>query len=240
MPEWLVRLKGDELDLGYLPSLLRSAGHTVIEQNGGYYLRSSDFDSLDSGDAVLERGIAIIKMLNGAMRLRVPSFSGVGEDGVTVIEEDGRRQHFAYGSVSMQGRSRLRADATVLASDGGEQIEPQPPPSNVESWLSLADTDQAVADALGFFRENTWISLFKVYEIIEKDLGGGGAIVRNGLAARKRLRRFTHTAQSSATLGDLARHAASRTEPPPQPMTIQEAELLLRQVMLSWLSSKQS
>ena len=237
MPEWLVRLKGDKSDLGYLPSLLRSAGHAIIEENGVYYLKSSDFDSLDSADAARERGIAIIKMLNGAMRLCVRSFAGVGEDGVTVIEEDGRRRHFVYGSVSMQGRSRLRADATVLASDGAEQIE-QALPSNLESWLSLANTDWAVADALHFFRENTWVSLYKVYEIIRKDAGGEPAMVRNGWAATEELNRFRQTAQSRAALGDFARHALRELRPPSQPMTIQEAESLLREVMLNWLSSK--
>ena len=219
-----------------LPSLLRSREHTVIEENGSYYLKSSDFDSLGSANDVRQRAIAIIKTLNGALKLHTPSFRGVSEDGVTTTEEDGRRHHYVYLEASITLRSKLSANPTVSTSNSTRQIAPLP--SNLESWLSLAKTDKAVADALHFLRENTWSSLYKVYEIIMDDAGGQQAITQNGWATRHRLRRFTQTAQSRAALGDSARHAANEFKPPSQPMTIQEAELLLREVILSWLSSK--
>ena len=236
MPKWLVRLGGERLDLEDFPSLLCSPEHTVIEEDGSYYLKSSDFDSLGSADEVRERALAIIEMLNGAMKLHIPSFRGVYEAGVTLIEEDGRRHHYVYLEASITLRSKVSANLTVTKSNGTRQIAP--PPSNVESWISLAKTDKAVADALHFFRDNTWISLYKVYEIISEDVGGEEAIIRNGWATERRLSRFRQTAQSKAALGDQARHAASRFKPPSRPMTIREAGSLLRGVMLSWLSSK--
>jgi hypothetical protein len=213
-----------------------SEEHTVIEEDGSYYLKSSDFDSLGSADEVRERARAIIEMLNGAMKLYTPSFRGIYEAGVTLIEEDGRRRHYVYLEASITLRSKVSANPTVTTSNGAREIAP--PLTNVESWISLAKTDKAVADALHFFRDNTWISLYKVYEIISEDVGGEEAIIRNGWATERRLNRFRQTAQSKAALGDLARHAASRFKPPSRPMTIQEAGSLLRGVILSWLSSK--
>ena len=234
MPNWLVRLKGEKFDLEDFPSLLRSPEHTVIEENGSYYLKSSDFDSLSSADEVRERAIAIIDMLNGAMKLHIHDFRGVFEDGVTIIKEDGSRHHSVYlgGSIA----ARVKVSATVTTSNGTQQIAPQP--SDVESWLSLAKGDKAVADALHFFRENTWISLYKVYEIIRDDVGGEEAITTNGWATKKRLKRFTRTAQSRAALGDYARHASKKYTPPAQPMPIHEAESLIRGILLSWFRSK--
>jgi hypothetical protein len=168
MPNWLVRLKGEKFDLEDFPSLLRSPEYTVIEENGSYYLKSSDFDSLSSADEVRERAIAIIDMLNGAMKLHIHNFRGVFEDGVTLIKEDGSRHHYAYLGGTIAARAKV--SATVTTSNGTQQIAPQP--SNVESWLSLAKGDKAVADSLHFFRENTWGSLYKVYEIIKDDVGG--------------------------------------------------------------------
>ncbi len=234
MPNWLVRLKGEKFDLEDFPSLLRSPEHTVIEGNGSYYLKSSDFDSLSSADEVRERGIAIIDMLNGAMKLHIHDFRGVFEDGVTLIKEEGSRHHYVYlgGSIA----ARVKVSATVTTSKGTQQIGPQP--SGVESWLSLAKGDKAVADALHFFRENTWISLYKVYEIIRDDVGGEEAITTKGWATKKRLKRFTRTAQSRAALGDYARHASKKYTPPAQPMPIPEAESLIRGILLSWFRSK--
>ena len=234
MPNWLVRLKGEKFDLEDFPSLLRSPEHTVIEENGSYYLKSSDFDSLSSADEVRERAIAIIDMLNGAMKLHIHDFRGVFEDGVTIIKEDGSRHHYVYlgGSIA----TRVKVSATVTTSNGTQQIAPQP--SDVESWLSLAKGDKAVGDALHFFRETTWISLYKVYEIIRDDVGGEEAITTNGWATKKRLKRFTRTAQSRAALGDYARHASKKYTPPAQPMPIHEAESLIRGILRSWFRSK--
>ncbi|NWF78188.1 MAG: hypothetical protein HXY36_06410 [Chloroflexi bacterium] len=236
MPKWLVRLEGEKFDLEDLPSLLCSPKHTVIEEDGLYYLESSDFDSLGSAYEVREHAIAIIKMLNGAMKLYIPSFRGVYEGGVTMIEEDGRRHHYVYLEGSIELRSKVSANLTVTTSNNTQQTDSLP--STIESWISLAKADTAVADALHFFRENTWISLYKVYEIISGDVGGQQAIIKKGWATKHSLSRFTQTAQSKAALGDLARHAANKFKPPAQPMSIQEAESLVRGIMLSWLSSK--
>ena len=236
MPKYLVRLEGEKFDLEDLPSLLCSPEHTVIEEDRFYYLKSSDFDSLGSADEVRECAIAIIEMLNGAMKLHIPSFRGVYEDGVTIIEEDGRRHHHVYLGGSSAGRAKVSAHLTVTTSSDARKIAPLP--SIVESWISLAKTDKAVADALHFFRENTWISLYKVYEIISEDVGGQQAITKNGWAAKQKLSRFTQIAQSRTALGDSARHAANKFKPPSQPMNIKEAGSLLRGVILSWLSSK--
>lgn len=227
MPNWLVRLKGEKFDLEDLPSLLRSPEYTIIEENGSYYLKSSDFDTLSSADEVRERAIAIIDMLNEAMNLRIHNFRGVFEDGVTIIKEDGSRHHSVYlgGSIA----ARVKVSATVTTSKGTQQIAPQP--SDVESWLSLAKGDKAVADALRFFRENTWISLYKVYETIRADVGGKEAITTNGWATNGRLDQFTHTAQYE-------RHSRNNTPPKKGPMPIQEAESLIRGVLLSWFRSK--
>ena len=236
MSKWLVRLGGERFDLGDLPSLLCSPEHTIIEEAGSYYLKSSDFDSLGSADEVRDRAAAIIEMLNGAMKLHDPSFGGAREEGVTLIEEDGRRHHYVYLEASLTLRSKVSVNPTVTTSNGRRQVTP--PPSDVHSWINLAKTDKAVADALHFFRDGTWISLYKACEVIREDVGDEEAIIRNGWATKGALGRFRQTAQSKAAVGDLARHAANKFKPPSQPMSIQEAESLLRGIILSWLSSK--
>ena len=237
MAKWLIKLKGDEFDLKDLASLVHSRSRAVLEENGLYYLWSSDFDSLDSASEVRESASTLIDALNGAMKLHTSGFQGVYEDGVIMIEEDGRRREYIYLGGSSAARSRTRASITVITSGDKEQVAQ--PPRDVESWISIAKRDKAVADALHFFRENSWLSLYKVYEIIREDVNGQQAIVRRGWATKHSLSRFTQTAQSKAALGDLARHTTNGYKPPSQPMSIKEARELVRRMILGWLSSKE-
>jgi len=236
MPTWLVRLAGDKFDLEDLPSVLHSPKHTVIEEDGLYYLTSSDFDSLSSADEVRGRAITIIRMLNDVMKLHSPSFRDISEDCVTLIDDDGRRHNYLYLQASVSVRSKARANLTVARSNGSAEIGSSS--SGVESSLDLAESHEVVPEALHFFREDTWFGLYKVYEIVSEDVGGHRMIVRNGWATKQELNRFSQTAQSKAALGDFARHAASRYKPPSQPMTFEEARALVRRFVLGWLTSK--
>jgi len=136
MPKWLVRLQGERFDLEDLPSLVCSPEHTVIEEDGSYYLKSSDFDSLGSADEVRDRALTIVKMLNGAMKLHIPGFRGVSEAGVTLIEEDGRRHHYVYLEGSITLRSKVSANATVTGSNGTPRVEPHPPAASNPALVS--------------------------------------------------------------------------------------------------------
>jgi len=91
MPKWLVKLKGEKFDLEDLSSLPRLSELSVIEEDGSYFLQSSEFDSLTSADEGLKRGIELIEILNGAAKLNRDNFHDVAEDGVTHVEDDGRR-----------------------------------------------------------------------------------------------------------------------------------------------------
>jgi len=236
MPNWLVRLRGEKFDLEDLPSLLRSPEHTVIEEDGSYYLKSSDFDSFSSADDVRKCAIKIIDWLNGAMKLRSPNFRSVFEDGVTFINEDGKRHHYVYLKGTIAARTKVSAELTT--SNGTLQVAPQP--SDVESWLSLAKRDKAVADAFHFFGfRRDWFNLYKVYEIIRDDVGGEVKLKEKNWVPNKYLKNFTRTAQSREAIGDDARHASEKPAPPEKnPMTRKEAESLIRKLLRDWLSSK--
>lgn len=238
MAEWLLRLKGEKFDLEDLPSLLRLPELSVTEDDGFYYLRSSEFDSLNSPGEVCERGRALIKLINGAAKLYRDSFQGIAEDGVILVEDDGKRHHYFYLEETLTIRSKTNAKVTVVKSDGTEFEYPIDQPSHLESWLRLAQKQKVVADALHFYREDSWISLYKVYEIVKEDVGGGDQIANKGWATKSALNRFRHTAQSRAALGDYARHAVDKGKPPSQPMSFSEAKSLIRNVLMEWLITK--
>jgi len=236
MPKWLVRLKGERFDLEDFPKLLRSPEIKVVEENGSFYLESSEFNSLTLAEEVRERGRALIKLINGVSKFNRDNFLGISEDAITRVEDDGKRHHYLFLEGTATIRTKVSAQSTVIAADGSEKVATQP--SALESLLEVAQKHNVVADALSFYRDDTWISFYKAYEIIRDDVGGKHQIIKNGLSVDSDINRFKQTAQSRAALGDSARHASKKYTPPAKPMTLLEARALIKTILSRWVFSK--
>jgi len=236
MPKWLVRLKGERFDLEDLPKLLRSPEFRVIEENDSFYLESSEFNSLTLAEEIRERGRALIKLINGVSKFNRNNFLDISEDGIIRVEDDGKRHGYLFLEESFKIRNKVSTRLTAIAADGSEKGTTQP--STLESLLELAQKHNVVADALSFYRDDTWISLYKAYEVIRDDVGGKHQIIKNGWSVKSKISRFTQTAQSRAALGDSARHASKKYIPPPQPMTLSEARALIKTILSRLISSK--
>ncbi|OGD15304.1 hypothetical protein A2V47_08645 [Candidatus Atribacteria bacterium RBG_19FT_COMBO_35_14] len=234
MPKWLVRLKGERFDLEDFPKLLCSPEVRVVEENGSFYLESSEFNSLTLAEEVRERGRALIKLINGVSKFNRNNFLNISEDGVTRLEDDGKRHSYVFLKGTAKIRTKVSAQLTVIAADGSEKVSTQP--SALESLLEVAQKYNVVADALSFYREDTWSSLYKAYEIIRDNVGD--KIIKNGWSVKSDISRFTQTAQSRAALGDSARHASKKYKPPAQPTTLLEARALIKAILSRWVSSK--
>ena len=236
MPKWLVRLKGERFDLEDLPQLLCSSELSIIEENNAFYLRSSKFDSLTSLDDVHERASAFIKIINSVAKFYRQDFLEVSEDVITRIDDDDKRQHYVSLEGTIIPRGKVSAQPTVTTANETEQVTTQP--SQLQSLLELAQKHKVIADALSFYRDDAWISLYKVYEIIRDDVGGTPRLLKQSWVADAEISRFTQTAQSRAALGDSARHASEKYHAPSQPMTISEARTLIHTILSRWVSSK--
>lgn len=86
--------------------------------------------------------------------------------------------------------------------------------------------------------ELSWVDLYKIYEIARDDVGNSNALLNKEYVVKKDLRNFTHTAQHPDAIGDAARHARISADPPKEPMSFTEANLLISTLMIKWLDSK--
>lgn len=238
MKEWKAELKGDKFDLEDLPSQFSSPDVTVCEEEGKYYLKSEEFNSLEDATAVRAVATELGDLINGTMMVHNSKFRPIElEDRFIQVDEDGKQLSsivFAAASVG------IRTKASAVALRTGEAEEPPKGPSEAERHLSVARKNTTVADALRFYRKQDWYSLYKAYEIIQEDVGGKHFIVQNGWATKGRVDCFTQTAQSRDALGDDARHAGSKYPPPKKPMLLSEARALLRSMLQSWIRSKEA
>ena len=214
MSEWLIRLKGHEFDLEDLSGHFNSPKRNVRKDEDGYYcLRSSRFESLADDNAVRECGLELIEHMNGAAKIHSgESFRTVEFDGISYVDEEGQRHNFVYLSAVIEGRSKVSANLTVIRE--GEVVERPEPPMKAEMLVDLAARDARVADALRFFREGDWASLYKAWEVVGDAAGGAHRIVNNGWATgqiRAASRGRRRAARSLATrLGTPARSTSHR------------------------------
>jgi hypothetical protein len=102
--------------------------------------------------------------------------------------------------------------------------------------MKLAEEDEIVKNVFRLITEfePNWINLYKVYEIVKKDAGKK----KIEEWTKNKISQFTHTANSQSAIGDDARHGVDRNDPPKEPMSISEAEALIRNLLQKWLQWK--
>ena len=222
---WLVELNGKQEDLQLIELLLDATDYGVLRDKKRLYIELRGFSQEDDPAQIQESAQAAIEIVNGASKLIIPGFSGVSFVKVVRMTEGGKKEGFGFLTLPP-----VDTENTVVSGD-----DPR-----LNQWIDVASSDAATRLALTLFGEleHTWKNLYLVVEVIEEDLGGEGAIPKNGLLSRRRLRRFKGTANSFATIGNEARHASLEWQPPAKPMDIREAEQTVRDLLESWLSTK--
>ena len=152
MPEWLVRLIGHEFELEELVDHFTSADRNVKKDEDGYYLRSSDFNTMTDPSAVRARALEILGYMNGAMKLHSgDSYRPVETDMVTRVDEKGARHHHIVVSDTIGVRDRV----TVELNGGNQDSTGDVPqsPSEAEVLVTLADQNEKGSGRSAFQRE---------------------------------------------------------------------------------------
>lgn len=233
---WEVQINGDMLDLRELSKSLVDNELRVCEKNGHYFLESTRFTNLADSEKVTSVATDILKVLTGAVRLALGGRTPLHVANVAKLRDDGVREIFLTICDTIHARSSISLE--IIRSDGKKEINH--PAHSVPGWVTLGLTDQNVAKALRLLGtdEYSWVSLYRLYEVIEQDVGSLDKIANNGWATKISIKRFKHTANSPGAVGDASRHGKESTTPPSDPMAIGEAQALVKVLLHNWLGSK--
>jgi hypothetical protein len=232
--EWLVNITGDISDLEDLSKSLRSSALSIIKEGQDFVLKSTGFNSLKDVQDVKNKASEILALVNGAARLDLGMRKPLSM--AHVVKDDGTREVFVEISDTLTLHDRVTA--SVVASDGTVQEVHQVSP--IPSWVATAQRDANVAKVLRLFGigHYDWVNLYRIYEVVENDIGGISNIVKKGWATRKTIERFKHTANSPGAIGDESRHGKQTSQPPKDPMTLSEAKSLVETILHNWLRMK--
>lgn len=234
--KWLVQISGDAIDLEELSNSLKSPQFKLSQEEGAYVLGSADFDCMNDADTVLRHANEILALISGSAKLAIGTREPLQIAHIVRINDDGTHSIFPYLSdrVSIRGIPNI----LYLAEDG--TVKEIRATDAIPDWLLAARRDAAVAKVLRLFGlgGNDWVSLYRIYEVIEADVGNASNIEKKGWATKKAIRRFRHTANSPGVIGDDSRHGLERTKPPPDPMLLTEAKSLVEGIIKNWLHTK--
>ena len=134
MPEWSVRLKGHAFDLEELSDHFRSPERNVRkDEDGYYYVRSTDFNSMADDQAVCGRALELVELMNRAAKFHAGNgYRPVELDVVIQTDEEGNHRQYITVTASIEARSRVSANLTVVRE--GDSADTPRPPARPSLW----------------------------------------------------------------------------------------------------------
>jgi hypothetical protein len=236
MAEWLVELEGAKIDLELLCNLSLQ-GWKIIEQEGKYYLQSADLDSSVDGQNVHENASRTLDVMCGVAKLMDRKFECPKIGGIRRIEKNGRPPtQFIFPSVIVSA-ARIGMVSITTEPSGQEPSGPENIPGS--KWIEIADKHSSADRALALYGglPHNLRNLYMVLEIVEKDIGGENRLIDKGWAKKNEIKLFKQTA-TTVPIADQARHAPGTYKMPTKPMSMDDAESLIKNILENWLRSK--
>ena len=228
---WQICIEGDKFALEYLSASFTGETLAIEKYEGEYFLSAAGWDSLANVFDVYVAAADVVVRLNGAARVGIGLLSPIVTTVVYETEADGKKHMWDYaGRVPI--RLPIDADATKAAAAAARN------PTKLLYEASLSNSALASALrvlAIGFV---DWVMLYRLYEIIERDMGGQSSVIDQGWITRADLRRFKHTANTPSVAGPLARHGVDRAVPPRAPMSLGDAQALVGHIFQLWAAMK--
>jgi hypothetical protein len=231
-------LIGDQLALSQLAMSLTGSDINLTREGDEYLLSSDRFDGMNNDGEVFREAQKIVDaldafshlILNSVDSLRVCAvyqYDSRGGRGVTIFPEPA----VVYCRV---------VDPTVTIGRAGGSVEVHHPADPVKELAMMALSCPEAADVCRLLSSGKldWVNLYRIIEIIAKDVGKLDEIVDRGWATAASIRSFKHTACSPTAVGLQARHGAERTKPPSKPMSLGKARSLVRSIIEAWLREK--
>lgn len=198
----------------------------AAKKTSGYYLLSSEFASITEAREVRSRATTLLPFLNALVKLKIGTYTTPIEvDEVFRLDSDGRM---------------IWETATVIATFSGIESKLQKVSGQLlnfkEIWL-LAQKNPEVYEVLNYLvNETNWFNLYKVYEVIEHDVGKKTLDTwTKGMYGE-----FKYSANNAHASGLTARHSSMKFPPSSKrkAMSLEEGAEFISNLSLQWFQTK--
>lgn len=232
MDGWYISLAGAACDLRAAAFCLDWPEATVFQSEKiEVCLRSTDFVGLSMPEAVTAHSSELLRLVNGAMRAAADNYRPIH---AWSVHRDG---WVGYGicSASRDLWSRQRELDDRATSDIWERGSARC--QLARAVFAAARRRPEVARALDLWMaDRHGVTVYKIFEIIRAALGE-----RLGeFTSRAMLTRFTGSVNRPEVLGDYSRHEVQPGAPPRQPMSREEVEQYVQDLLCRWACAADS
>jgi hypothetical protein len=196
-----------------------------------FFLTSPHLSDLTDPQAVIDRGLALKALFDGALHIERRNYYPLRLKELRVKNSAPFPLHLsnvlAHPFSDEYIQTRLAGEFNPLGSFLAQSI-------------FMARYDDATRLLLSFLGMNgvTWISLYGAKDLLPDYGWTDKQIAAKGLASKKVLQLFDHTANTPQVLGPIGRHGRSKNAPPPKPMTLDEAKNLLLPIFKAFLENR--
>lgn len=239
---WQVPVQGTIQDLEHLALHFTALPRMVRrdEAGSGFLYESDSFARCNTSEQVLDAAIWELSVLSGVIRHVRGSHQPLLCAGVYRRNAAGGRD--AFLRVHDAHHTHIAGEVALIGMNvNGNAVINQTPPPRTVALANLAFSEPAVEKALRLASQvesQSWVGLYRLYELIEADIGGQAQLTSRGWSTAPALKRFKHSANSVAVAGDASRHGKETGAPPRQPLSIVEATAYVRDIMEAWLAYK--
>jgi len=236
---WRAALTGAEIDLELLGDIFAEGDwivskDTAVDGIERWLLITPEIGSATQLEGAAEATRNCVALINSAAMASHNGYRPVELQG-QFVDEQGHVSAVALAGLA-EARATLRGNATLIGPDG---VVIQAPPPPERSWLAKAGSNNDIAEVLELLATQLlpdFVTLYKVLEIVEHDVGN---VHRRGWASRAERKAFGLSCNHPAASGRAARHArmpgwigGAGT------MTPLEARAFVCRVVVAWFNDK--
>lgn len=217
---WIVRLAGNDADLEELPFWFPSGMTFAFTEGREVYIASERFEPSMSAFDVAKVAQTLMDEWNAIVALIWAAFIPPTIDNVIEETSEGRRVHHVLAVANCAGRSKVRA---VLSGSTG--------PTQAQVLVEKAKSNPVLGDAVTLWAlsNRNWPRLYRILEELERYLGM--TVVQAEICTAKERGRFTASANNAAVAGVDSRHAGGKFAPPINPMSFDDADAFIRNML---------
>lgn len=239
---WLVSVKGAISDLEDLVRYSTALPRVIRRDEAGlgFVYESDAFSQCSAPEEVLEAANQELAVFSGVIKLARGSSEPLLCGGVYRRNVMGGHEAFLRVHDAMHAHVAGELALTFMEANGNV-VKAQTLPPRTVVLANLAFSDKAVEKALRLTVQadsRSWVGLYRLFEVIEADIGGQEFLIARGWSTESVLRRFKHSANSVSVGGDGARHGKEAGAPPREPMSLAEASGYIDAILNAWLSYK--
>ncbi len=240
--DWEVSLQGRDSDLRYLARHFASAPIIVTQSDSdsAFVLRLEAFGACKESTEVLALAERQIVVLSGILRF-VRASSEPIRAGAVFRRRGGGRDVFVHVRDVLRVRLEMGEPVVTVTDANGNVVSAPEVPAPAVRIAALCVDDSSVEKVMRLHAApdaRTWVGLYRIFEVIESDVGGQAVLGQKSWGPATDRDRFKRSANSVTVAGDHARHGKEKTLPPKAPMSLEEAGIYVDGLVRGWLASK--